>query len=406
MPSVFLPFYYAYAFPEILNKGRINMISASVKARAPLYIAAAAVLSFGVSLFTQGASAQSGAYDGLIICGQIIIPSLFPFMVLSTFITRSDISSILSKIFLPFAKLFNLPSAAGLPLFLSFIAGYPVGASTASHLCSKGILDKDDAFRMMCFAVCGGPAFIIKAVGQGMLGSTKAGILLLAAHISAAVCLGIFSGIISRLKSRRSGDSARQSNDINFRKRSYFTINKNDKHTAIHKPVADAFVEAVHDSCMAMFPICGCVIIFSCILSIISSFNPPEQIGSVLGCILEVTTGCFNTAKSGNLVFISAVLGFGGLSVCCQIFSAASELKINYFKFFAFRIMHAFLSAAIMLLLQNIFPSSVPVFGSADTAVTAMPSPVSFPASAALVFMSIVFLCSTSKGRLALRRKR
>lgn len=390
------------------------MISASIKAKAPLYIAAAAVISFGICLFTQGASAQSGAYDGLIICGQIIIPSLFPFMVLSSFITRSGISSVLGKIFSPFAKLFHMPSEAGLPLFLSFIAGYPVGASTASRLHSDGVLDKDDAFRMMCFAVCGGPAFIIKAVGQGMLGSTKAGVLLLAAHISAAVILGIISAIINWIKSKQkinklyaAGQINLQYDRLDMKRGNIKTISKKSKTEGKEgKSVADAFVKSVHDSCMSMFPICGCVIIFSCILSIITSFNPPEWLKTSLGCVLEVTTGCFSAAKGGNLAFIAAVLGFGGLSVCCQIFSAASNIKINYLKFFAYRLMHAFLSAAIMLVLQALFPTSIAVFGTTDTAVTVMPSSASLPASAALIFMSIIFLCSTSKGRLVLRTKK
>ena len=144
---------------------------------------------------------------------------------------------------------------------------------------------------------------------------------------------------------------------------------------------------------MSMFPICGCVIIFSCILSIITSFNPPEWLKTSLGCVLEVTTGCFSAAKGGNLAFIAAVLGFGGLSVCCQIFSAASNIKINYLKFFAYRLMHAFLSAAIMLVLQALFPTSIAVFGTTDTAVTVMPSSASLPASAALIFMMKFMYC-------------
>ena len=380
-------------------------MSFSIKARAPLYIAAAAVLSFGVCLFTQGASAHSGAYDGLIICGQIIIPSLFPFMVLSSFITRSGLSSMLGKIFSPFARLFYLPKDAGLPLFLSFIAGYPVGASTASRLHEDGTLSSDEALRMTCFAVCGGPAFIVKAVGQGMLGSVRAGILLLSAHISAAVLLGIFSGIYSRLSDRRRRKTDKGSAPAQPpAEQSHVDIHTSAV-SAKRKSVADAFVESVRDGCTGMFSICGCVIIFSCILSIISSFNLPETASTALGCLLEVTTGCFNAASSGNLVFIAAVLGFGGLSVCCQIFSAAGGLRINYVKFFSFRLMHAALSAVIMLVLQSIFPAAAAVSGSMDAGITALPSQASVPASAALVFMSIIFLCSTSKGRLVLGRK-
>ncbi len=361
------------------------MITSTIKLKAPVYIAAAAALTFGVCLFTQGASGSGGAYDGLILCGEVIIPSLFPFMVLAAFISKSDVSLLLSRLLSPFARLFRLPKEAGLPLFLSFVGGYPIGGASAARLCSAGDLNQQDAFRMLCFAVCGGPAFIIKAVGEGMLGSTKAGVLLLAAHISAAMIIGMFSGIFSK----------------KVRDQSVC-----DNHpTGEKKRVTDAFVESVYDSCLSMFSICGFVIIFSSILAIIASFDPPPALKTALGCILEVTTGCSTAASTGSLAFIAAVLGFGGLSVCFQVFSAARKIKINIPVFFLYRLLHAALSALIIIPLEKLFPIDISVFASTDAPLLASGSSATAPASLALIFMSVVFLCSTSRGRLVLRRK-
>ena len=48
---------------------------------------------------------------------------------------------------------------------------------------------------MLCFCVNGGPAFIISAVGAGMMGEIRSGVILYCAHIAASLILGLIQRI-------------------------------------------------------------------------------------------------------------------------------------------------------------------------------------------------------------------
>ena len=107
-----------------------------------------------------------GAYEGLLFCAQILIPSLFPFMVLSSFVVNCGISGILSRFLAPVTKsFFRLPGSAGVTILLSMFGGYPVGARGIRTLLDRGLITREEGARMLCFAVGAGPAFVIFAVG-------------------------------------------------------------------------------------------------------------------------------------------------------------------------------------------------------------------------------------------------
>ena len=72
---------------------------------------------------------------GLQLCGQVIIPSLFPFLVLSELFLLCDIDRYAAQILdFPMRKLFRLPGDAGSALILGGLCGYPVGARIAAAL--------------------------------------------------------------------------------------------------------------------------------------------------------------------------------------------------------------------------------------------------------------------------------
>ena len=91
-----------------------------------------------------------GAADGLLYCAQVLIPSLFPFMVLSSFVVNSGISAALSRILSPVTvHLFRLPGSAGVTILLSMFCGYPVGARGVRSLLSQRLITQQQAARML-----------------------------------------------------------------------------------------------------------------------------------------------------------------------------------------------------------------------------------------------------------------
>ena len=89
-------------------------------------------------------------------CLDIIIPSMFIFMCLTTFITMSGAQSILS---LPFKyiseKLFRLPGEGFAVFLLSLISGYPAGIKLVNDCAEKGYISHEQK-KILCNICCCG----------------------------------------------------------------------------------------------------------------------------------------------------------------------------------------------------------------------------------------------------------
>ena len=100
------------------------------------------------------------AFDGLNLWLYTVIPSLFPFMVISSWLsfnTKPHFGTV-DKITM---KLFGIPSGL-MPVFLiSMLSGYPTGARIISSLYSKNSISKDTAEHMLSFCNNPGAVFII-----------------------------------------------------------------------------------------------------------------------------------------------------------------------------------------------------------------------------------------------------
>ena len=133
-------------------------------------------------LFPQAAA--GGVSRGLSICGKMLIPSLFPFLVLSSFLVRSGLAAAVGRKLAPVMReVFGLPGCAAAAMVISFCGGYPAGGAAVGELVEGGYMSREDGRRLLRSCVNGGPAFILCGVGAGMLGNMKAGVLLLSAHL-------------------------------------------------------------------------------------------------------------------------------------------------------------------------------------------------------------------------------
>lgn len=286
-----------------------------------------------ISLFTSSAAAANGIRDGLILCSEVVIPSLMPFMVISEFAVRTLTADF---IFMPICKALSpalkLPKAACSAVVLSMFSGYPTGASLVSGLLKNGKITQKQASRMMMFCVNAGPAMIMLAVGQGMFGSLEVGLLLLACHILASLIIGVLSALFAEK------DEA---------------VLQNNSHSPQAEPTAEAFVNATASACKQMLIICGYVTLFACITALL-----PEWASFTLP-LFEVTKGCVWLVQNGHgIVLASALLGFGGISVIFQVL-AISGAQLSLPRLVISRIFHAVLSAILCYLGINLLPERV-----------------------------------------------
>jgi len=338
-----------------------------------IIITALSVIAGGMIIFRDEAG-TAGAAHGVRLCAQQLIPALFPFMVVCMFIGACGADEIIGRAVEPAAGLlFRIPRRASSSVLLSFIGGYPVGAHTVNALYKSGEITARQANDMLCFCVNAGPAFIVGAVGQRMLGSASAGFLLLAAHLSASLIIG---AAVTRI--RRDGWQSVRNTTSPPRKTAPFT---------------EALVESVSAAAGEMIKICAWVVLFCSLSGIFSSLTQNKILLTGGHMLLEVTTGCLYV-KDMALPVMALVLGFGGLCVHGQIFAAVS-FPLSGMKFFIFRLIHALLSGLITLILCRLFPGTVPAFSNA---VTPLPqtNPSGGLASVSLMVMCAVLLISLS----------
>ena len=134
----------------------------------------------------------AAAQNGLTLCINVIIPSLFPFFVLSTLIVQLGIARYFGRILEPVMRpLFNVGGACSTAFVLGFIGGYPVGAKTVIALYENGSCTKAEAERLLSFCNNSGPAFIFGVVGAGVFSSSTVGLLLYLTHSLASICVGL-----------------------------------------------------------------------------------------------------------------------------------------------------------------------------------------------------------------------
>ena len=153
-------------------------------------ILAAALL---VLLIFSADKVKASCFDALIICGRLILPSLFPFFVLSAFITRLGLPGLIGRFISPFAcKAYGISPAGASALILGFVGGYPSGAAYIAAMENDRLIEPSEAERLIAFCNNSGPAFIVGVMGAGIFGSVKTGLLLYTVHIISALITGLF----------------------------------------------------------------------------------------------------------------------------------------------------------------------------------------------------------------------
>lgn len=328
-----------------------------------------ALISFSLifALFLFGESFSSGIRKGLYACSNIIIPSLFPFMVASSLAACGELPKPVKKIIsFPMKKLFKLPEECFTAVILGLIGGYPVGAKTAGALYSCGKISYSQAKKLILFCVNSGAGFAINAIGSGILSSRQSGKLIFISGCIASLITGI---IASSIHSEGTLTLPIHENEASF---------------------SVSVVDSVVSGATGILYVCGFVCIFSGISEIILSLNINENIKSAIICLIEVTCGCSLYAKNLSLPAVSAITSFGGLCVHLQVFALSDNFQPSVPLFYLFRIIHAVFAAIICKTLLYFFPIANEVFLTFSE--NAAPWSFSAPSAISLLFLSALLI--------------
>lgn len=294
---------------------------------------------------------------GLKLCTLTVIPSLFPFMVISELIVSSGLGYRLGRLFAkPMKLIFGVGESGACAFFLGSLCGFPIGAKTLCAMYDSGQITRREFSRVMTFCNNPGSAFVISAVGVSLLGSKSIGITLYVCVLLSAVIVGsagrLFFGKTDRQKDREEAS-------ICFRSQS---ITQNTG-------ISD-FVSAIQSSATSMLNVCSFVAFFSsfvgCLGAILSGFDIPAPVLSAVFGFFEISSGVGMAAELPSsamaVLFCAGALGWSGLSVHFQIMTICSGRGISFKPYFWAKGAQAVISATLTGIALKILPFSEDAF--------------------------------------------
>lgn len=255
-------------------------------------------------LILDSRAAAEAAASGVEACIRTVIPSLFPFFLLSGYLTGHMGTGKLSAFL---GRIFGVSENCGGILLAGLLGGYPLGAKLTSEACQSGQISKAQADRLLMFCSQAGPSLLF-GIAAAQLGGGRAGWMLWGIQILSTLAVAwIFPMQCGSLPAKKTGHEIKW-NDL------------------------------MRTSLFAMGSVCGWVVAFSVIIRFLQRWILwllPETVQILVVGMLELTNGCLMLSSVDNpqLRFLLAAvfLNFGGLCVVMQTASVARGLELKQY---------------------------------------------------------------------------
>jgi sporulation integral membrane protein YlbJ len=280
--------------------------------------------------------------EGLTLCAKTVIPSLFPFAVLSELITSGDrFRRLLCRAVSPLGRLLGLGENGLCALLLGMLCGFPIGIRCAVRAYQSGTLSKNEAERVIAFSGTPSSAFLISTVGVSLFGDRRFGVMLYLIVLLSAVV----SGFLLRLLDKKRGSEIC---------RAPWT-----PQASYHPSVARRLTDAVSAAAQSMLLICAYVVFFSTLVGTLELiFTPlklPREITAILSSVFEMSGGVKHAAalSSPRLARMIAAFaaGWSGLSVHCQALSFCADTDLSLQRYLPSKLLQGALAMTLVALL-------------------------------------------------------
>ena len=312
------------------------------------YIAGALAVLYAFFLIVFVKDVSAAVLNSVKVCLEVMIPSLYAFIVISGFIVSSGLYAVLSKPFGLIARyVFRIPQEYFSVFLIGSVGGYPVGVQLLSGMVKENKMDKDTASHMLAYCYLAGPAFICGIAGVRLFSDAKIGMLIFGAIISANLIVAFLTGL-GRPVPPKSYEKVKL--DMSF----------------------DRLLKSISSGAAGMFSICGIIVFFSSIICILDRLNIIRYAVGLVEKVMGLTyadsiaavksfieISNISSLTPGNYELIpltAALLSFGGLCVLMQIQGFASG-ALSTKRFYFCRIISMFISyflCKILIVTSNI----------------------------------------------------
>lgn len=282
--------------------------------------------------------------EGIALWAKVVLPALFPFLVLTAWIARSGMADGLGRKLSPLLRRCGLPAASAGAFLLSIVSGYPVGSRVVADLQRRGEIGRADAERLSILCSTSGPMFILGSVGSAMFGGGKAGAVLLTAHL-----FGVLAVALPVLLFRKRSAAAEPSPS---------PAAQRSAARAIRAPQArapsDTLGETVREAVLSVLCVGGFIALANvalCAAEDLLLLAPLRALAELCLCpfgaqacaegivygLIEATRGCaaLAAADAAGLPFAAFAITFGGASILAQQLAFLRPVGVRAGRFIA-----------------------------------------------------------------------
>jgi sporulation integral membrane protein YlbJ len=316
------------------------MKSKSVK-KITLAIFAFLLISFAAVIIIYPERYVKVCFDGILLWGECVLPSLFPFMVITMLLIKTGVAEKGSTPFKRLAKSLHMPKVGATMFLMSICSGYPAGSRIVAEYAEAKAITLQDAKKLSLLCSTSGPLFIVGSVGYKMFGDKIIGCKIMLAHALSVIALGLIYALSSKKEKCAEPPPFK----------------------AAGNPLYDSFYSAV----LSVLVAGGFICFFYTLSQVIKDFNLfyPLQIlfTKALGeecsaafCqgLVEVTGGCAALAQCGGKLSVPAagfLITFGGACILAQQLCYLVKCNVRPTFFIFFKLLQALLCFAILLLI-------------------------------------------------------
>ena len=276
-------------------------------------------------LIFNSQTAIEGVQEGIWVCINTVIPSLFPFFVVST-ILNTLYSGRNMKILRPVGRVCRIPPGGEVFLLLGCLGGFPVGALSIYDAYKENAISKNVAIHLLGFCNNAGPAFIF-GMAASIFPNKICGFLLWFIVFSSSIITGML-------------------------------LPKTEERLSNTLPTKHATITGVLEkSINAIISVCGWVVLFKVVLAFVetSLLGKTSTLTKVIVTnILELSNGCIALSDLPNeglrFLICAASVSFGGICVSMQTASAVRELGTGLY--FPGKLIQTSISTLMAYLLQ------------------------------------------------------
>ena len=296
------------------------------------------VVFFSVLVVVYSFEIKDSIISSIGICINVIIPSMFIFMVISTYILSSDLHTVIFKpVIFVINKITGYDRDIISIFLLSLIGGYPIGIKLTNELIAQNKSYSAIADKFIPFCYCISPTFAVTMLGISLYGSIVPGIIIYISNVFSCILIAF---VYSKI------------------------YNIEVKNKKINSGSNGGIIDSINSSAVTLFKICVIIIFFNTIITVIETllFQSGIVIPDWLKALLEIS----NILKIENisistLPFVAGLASFGGICVILQCISLING-RYSIKPFIITRIISSVLSFYFSKLLIHMNDIYIPAY--------------------------------------------